>query len=127
MFISGKGVSRTGEDDNLITSTDIFATIAELAGVGVSEINDSKSFKPLLTQSTTIRNFQFSEKNNPPIDRWAISNGTFKLIENANGNQEIYNLRNDPYEENDLLDGNLSNPQANAKAALEAELLNIRE
>ena len=127
MFISGKGVSRTGDDDNLITSTDIFATIADLAGVSVNEIHDSKSFKSLFTQSETIRNFQYAEKNNPPIDRWAISNGTFKLIENANGNQEVYNLENDPYEQNDLLDGNLSNTQATAKAALEAELLNIRQ
>ena len=43
MFISGKGVSRSGNDDSLITSTDLFATISELAGVTVNEIHDSKS------------------------------------------------------------------------------------
>lgn len=127
MFVSGKGVSRTGNDDNLITSTDLFATISELAGISGDEIHDSKSFKPLLTQTTTIRNFQYSEKDNGTTDNWAISNGSYKLIENSNGNKEFYNLNNDPYEQNDLLNGTLSNTQSNAKSELETELLKIRQ
>lgn len=127
MFITGKGVSRTGNDDNLVTSTDLFTTISQLAGVSVSEIHDSKSFKSLLTQTATIRNFQYAEKDNGTTDNWTISNGSYKLIENANGNKEFYNLTNDPYEENDLLKGTLSNSQSNGKTALETELLNIRQ
>lgn len=126
MFISGKGVSRTGEDNNLICSTDIFSTIADLAGVNVSEIHDSKSFKTLLSSESTHRAFQYSEKDNETTDLWAISNGEFKLIISANGNEEMYNLINDPYENDDLLDGTLNANEENAKIALEAELLNIR-
>ena len=33
MFISGYGVNRTGMDNNLIVSTDLYATIANLCGV----------------------------------------------------------------------------------------------
>ena len=127
MFVSGKGVSRTGNDDNLITSTDLFATISELAGVAVDEINDSKSFKSLLTESASIRKFQYSEKNNGTIDNWTISDGTYKLIENSFGDKELYDLSIDPYEQNDLLNGTLSNSQSIAKEELEAELLNIRQ
>ena len=127
MFISGKGVSRNGIDNNLITSTDLFATIAEIAGVNVNEINDSKSFKSLFTQNEKIRNFQYAERTNGSSEKWAISNGDYKLIVGANGNQELYNLSNDPYEQNNLMSGNLNINENNAKIELEAELKNIRQ
>ena len=125
-FVSGKGVSRTGEDGSLMSSTDLFSTIAELAGVSVSEINDSKSFASLLSSATSHRNFQYSEMDNGTDDLWTISNGTYKLIVNANGDEEMYHLVSDPYEDNDLLLGALSTNEENAKAELEAELLQIR-
>lgn len=127
MFISGKGVSRTGIDENLICSTDLFATISELAGLSVNEINDSKSFISLLTQNETIRKFQYAERTNGSSDKWAISDGSYKLIEGINGNQEFFNLNNDPYEQNDLLNGSLTANESNIKLELETELRNIRQ
>ena len=44
MFISGSGVSRRNIDDNLITGTDLFATICEVAGISMNQYHDSKSF-----------------------------------------------------------------------------------
>lgn len=126
MFISGNGVSRTGIDNNLITSTDLFATIAEIAGSSTNEINDSKSFKSLLTQSTTIRDYQYSELVDGADDEWTISNGEYKLILNSVGVEELYNLANDPYENSNLLNGTLSTIEQNAKTELETELSNIR-
>lgn len=122
-FVSGKGVSRLGTDSNLITSSDLFATISELAGVPISEIHDSKSLVPVLSQSIAIRNFQYSEDD----QQWAISNGNYKLIEDTNGLQEFYHLISDPYEENNLLSGTLSNTETTAKTELEAALSNIRQ
>lgn len=127
MFISGHGVSRTGDDDTLISSTDLFATISELAGVTVSEIHDSKSFKPLFTESTALRNYQYSEKDDGTVMNWTISNGTFKLIEFDSGNQEYYNLSTDPYEQNNLLDGSLTTDEVNGKIELQLELEAIRQ
>ncbi len=126
MFISGNGVSRTGIDNNLITSSDLFSTIAQIAGVSTSQIYDSKSFKSLFTQSSIIRNYQYAEKNDGTVNNWTISNGSYKLIEYATGNKELYYLINDPYEQNNLMNGTLSSTQTTAKTALEAELLNIR-
>ena len=126
LFVSGKGVSRTGQDNNLICSTDIFSTIAELAGVNSSVIYDSKSFKTLLSDESVHREFQYSEMNDGTNDLWAISNGEFKLIVNANGNEEMYNLTIDPYEDFDMIDGTLTENEENIKIELEAELLNIR-
>ncbi|MEM9545037.1 MAG: sulfatase-like hydrolase/transferase [Bacteroidota bacterium] len=126
MFFSGKGVDRQGEDENLITSTDLFSTIAEIAGVEVDELHDSKSFKSLLISPSVHRDFQYSEMTNTTDELWAISNGSYKLIVNANGDEEMYHLSSDPYEVENLLDASLSSEQQNAKTELEAELVNIR-
>jgi len=127
MFISGSGVSRIGTDNNLVTSTDLFATIAEIAGSSSDEIHDSKSIKSLFTESTSIRNYQYSELINDTDDEWTISNGEFKLIVNSIGIEELYNLTIDPYEQSNLLNGNLTSNELNAKLELETELLNIRQ
>ena len=126
MFISGNGVLRTGNDENLITSTDLFSTISQIAGVSANEINDSKSFKSLLSQSETIRDFQYCEKDDSINNLWTISNSKYKLIKNANGNDEFYDLNNDPYELNNLLNGTLTTYENVIKTELEIELNIIR-
>ena len=126
LFISGKGVDRLGEDQSLICGTDLFSTIAELAGVNRSAIHDSQSFKGLLSTASSHRAYQYSEKDDGTDNQWAISNGVYKLIIDANGEEEMYHLNNDPYEQNDLLLGSLTAAAENAKIELEGELLNIR-
>lgn len=110
----------------LITSTDIFSTIAELAGIDKSEINDSKSFKSLLIEHTIHRAFQYSEMNNGMKDQWTISNGEYKVIESASGEIEMYHLENDPNENNNLLTGMLNSTAESAKIELKLALSEIR-
>jgi arylsulfatase A-like enzyme len=126
LFVSGKGVQRTGNDYNLLTSTDLFSTIAQLAGVDSDEIHDSKSFMNLLTDDDGQRAFQYSEMESPNASKWAISNGDYKLIVRANGAQELYDLVSDPYESENLIGAALSLEAIDAKTALEAELHLIR-
>lgn len=127
MFISGKGVSRTGKETNLINSTDIFATISEIVGINLPQYQDSKSFKSLFTQSNVIRKYQYSEINDGNTNAWTISNGTYKLIVHASGNKELYNLVTDAYEQKNLINGVLSSIESNAKTELESELNAIRQ
>lgn len=127
MFISGKGVSRTGTDTNLLSGTDLFATIAQVAGVNVTEYQDSKSFKSLFTQSSGIRNFQYSELKDGSTESWTISDGSYKLLIKNTGSEEMYHLTNDPYEQNNLLNSTLTATEQNAKVQLETELNNIRQ
>lgn len=126
LIVSGKGVSRTGVDNNLINNTDLFATIATLSGVSVENIHDSQNFSSLLTESGSHRNFIYTEMENENDDLWTIRDDTYKLIVNANGETQMYNLSADPYESNDLLQSGLTTTQENAKTALEAEIGNIR-
>ena len=130
LFVSGNGVSRLGTDTNLINNTDLFATIAQLAGSNASEINDSKSFKSLLSSSSnssTQREYIYSEMNSGRIDSWTIRNQKYKIIANASGSIEMYNLQTDPYENTNLLNSTLSNEQSTAKTQLETKLSEIRK
>lgn len=127
LFISGVNVSRIGTDDNLITSTDLFATISEMAGINMPQIYDSKSFKSLLSQSSRIRDYQYTEMKDETDDQWAIGNGEYKLIVNAKGNKEMYHLFDDPYEQYNLLNRTLSTAESNAQIELETELTSIRQ
>lgn len=127
LIVSGKGVTRSGVDNNLVGVTDLFSTIAELAGVGATELHDSKSFKGLLSSTGVVRDFQYAEMNDGTNDQWAISNGSFKLIVDANGTEELYQLSIDPYENNNLLNSSLTTAAQQAKIALENELARIRE
>lgn len=123
MFISGPFISRTGTEEAMINGTDLFATIADLAGVDVKEIHDSKSFTSLFNQpNPEFRDHIYSEN----VDGWCIRSRDFKLIEFTGGGQEMYNLSNDPYESDNLLDGVLSSEQSSAKTSLEAAASLIR-
>ena len=127
LFISGKGVSRTGQsEDALVSSTDLYTTIGQLAGSEVNELHDSKSFLSLLTSDVEHRNYQYSEMDDGTNDQWAISNRIYKLIVDADGGEELYHLINDPYEEQDLMLGSLDTDALAAKSDLENELGRIR-
>jgi arylsulfatase A-like enzyme len=126
LFVAGNGVLRTGTDENLINTTDLFATIAELAGSNTSEINDSKSFKSLLTTTGTHREYIYSEMNSDRLDIWTIRNQKYKIIANSSGSTEMYNLEIDPYESTNLLSSSLSDEENTAKNELETKLSEIR-
>lgn len=128
MVIAGNGVSRIGNRETaLINSTDLFATIADLTGAGSSSVHDSHSFTPLLTTGDqTIRDFAYSEVDQDNTVGYTIRNVSYKLIVFDNGNRELYDMVNDPYENQNLLDGNLNSQQAAALTALETAVTEIR-
>lgn len=114
LIVSGKGVIRNGErDSNLISSTDLFATIAQIAGVNSSEYENSISFNSLFTNATTTnRKYNYSEVlNNVAIKSgYTIRNHKYKLIKLDNGAERFYNLTSDPFETNNLIN-NLSSEE----------------
>lgn len=128
LFISGKGIDRkAGEDQSLICSADLFATIANLAGMEVAVHHDSQSFSPVLSGHSGSRSFQYAEMDNGAENTWAISNGQYKLIVKANGEEELFHLAADPYESHNLLTGTLTTAETEAKNLLENALSEIRQ
>lgn len=128
LIVSGPGVSRTGSENALLNSTDLFATIASLAGISSPSQNDSQSFAPLLTTANPdFREFTYAEYNDGVTDEWAIRGSRYKLIVNGNGAEELYNLDVDPYENSDLMLANLSAEAQAAKTVLESKLAEIRQ
>ena len=71
LFISEPGASRIGErEDGQVNGTDLFSTISQLAGSPLDEVHNSKSFLNLLTQDQSIRDYNYSQKQD--IDRVKI-------------------------------------------------------
>jgi len=130
LIVSGKGVSRTGvRDTNLINSVDLFTTIAQIAGINVNEYENSKSFFPLLTQATSNnRTFNYSEvlTDSPTKSGYTIRDNTYKLFVLDNGTERFYNLNQDPYETNNIIN-NLTNEEQVAYNNLKTEVNLIRE
>ncbi len=127
MVVSGFGVSRTGVRENaLISTTDLFSTIASMSGVSTFSRENSTSFYSLLKdENASSREYAYTEISNNGI-AYAIRNATYKLIKFNNGSEEFYNLITDAYENNNLIGSTLTTEASNAKAALEAEADRIR-
>jgi arylsulfatase B len=60
------------------------------------------------------------------VDGYAIRNATYKLIKYDNGDEELFNLVQDPYENRNLIGTTLSAEATNEKANLISEAIAIR-
>lgn len=127
MVVSGKGVTRVGERETaLVHTTDIYTTLANIAGVSVSQLNNSTSFYDLLTNSSAAkRDYVYTEISNNGLG-YAIRNESYKLHVYDNGTEELYKLTTDAYENSNLIGTTLSTEASAAKALLEAEAARIR-
>ncbi|WP_299716062.1 sulfatase-like hydrolase/transferase [uncultured Tenacibaculum sp.] len=106
MIISGKNVNRFNETESaLVNTTDLFATIANIAEVNVSNINDSYNFWSLVSTSSKIRDYAYTEvgKDTGPEDI-TIRNEEYKYILFSDGSEGFYNVANDFFETTNLLD-----------------------
>lgn len=133
MYISGYGVSRIHEqEDALINGTDLYSTIANIAGINTVNINDSKSFYSLLSgENNNSREYIYAEIGEGATETdYTIRNQTHKYIKFNNGNEALFDLNTNPMENPNLLNANrlpLSTENENMKTELVSKLLEIRE
>ena len=133
LIISGRGVTRAGERESaLVSSVDLFSTIAALAGTGTEEFNDSKSFAGLLSSATTgPREYAYTEvkRDADPFfrDDWAIRDDRYKLIQRLSAGPELYDLEADPFEQDNLLSNGTDAAEAVILADLQARAGLIRQ
>ncbi len=125
LVIAGANVTRSGQRESaLVSSVDLFATIATLAGTATDEINDSKNFADLLAGNATPRRaYSYSETNANGKDDWTIRNSRYKLVQQVNTPQELYDLELDPYEQDNLLDNGINVSTILAGLRAQAELI----
>ncbi len=126
MIVSGKGVTRlNASEDALINTTDLYATIADIAETGTTEIHDSKSFKGLFSDTTLdTRDYTYTENAD-----YTIRNATHKYIYFSDGSEALYDLSDNPLENPNLLNANqlpLSSQNTAIKDELTSELAKIR-
>lgn len=109
LVISGKGVERQGERETaLVTATDLYATIAQIAGVESQSVHDSNSFKTLLDNDNTndalanqdIILTSFESANTTGT---AVRNSDYKVIEFQDGAREVYDISTDFTETSNLV------------------------
>lgn len=132
MIVSGKGVTRINEsDDALINTTDIFSTIAEIAGTTSNSLPDSKSFKGLfIDKNAAVRTHIYSEIGSDTGSNSTIRNATHKYILFSDGSEALYDLSKNPFELPNLLSANqlpLSDNDSKMKAELLLKLAEIKQ
>ncbi|MFD1293155.1 sulfatase-like hydrolase/transferase [Lutibacter holmesii] len=127
MIIAGKNVTRVNTVENtLINTTDLFATIANIAGIKVDKIHDSQSFYTTFSNSSSeTREFAYAEDDLNAT----IRNNTHKYMIFNDGSEALYNLNEDPFETINLLSQNrlpLSTSNEAIKTQLVKKLKEIR-
>jgi arylsulfatase A-like enzyme len=105
MVIAGKGVTRVNSrDHSLITVTDLYATIAEIAGIESQQVHDSTSFANLLSdESASSKSYVYTEFESDQTTGWSVRSSTHKLIEYQDGTQEVYLLTDDFAEQDNIV------------------------
>jgi len=136
LIIKGPGVVAGRECAALVNTTDLFATVVELAGVAAPIPKDSTSLVPYLRDPArpSQRPWVYAEHRSPngfgPYAVWrrAVRDARYKLIRvhvagSKEPSDELYDLVEDPWEEFDLIaTGAVSEEAARAYARLDRTL-----
>ena len=138
LIISGPDVPRGAVSESLVNSTDLFATILDMAGVDPDAavpdavITDSISFLPNLEgpQISSQREWIYADYffggfSGVENADYAIRNARYKLVR-YEGIDEFYDLADDPYETQNLLEVELSTQEAAEYQALEEQVSQLR-
>jgi arylsulfatase B len=138
LIVSGPGVERGGVSEALVNSTDLFATIMEMAGIDPDEAipdevtHDSVSFFAALSNpaAPSRRDWIYADEFFGGFDgvetaNYAMRGERYKLLR-SDGREEFYDLHADPYEHDDLLLEELTTEQRTAYEVLKAKILLLR-
>jgi len=139
LIVSGPGVERGAVSEALVNSTDLFATILEMAEVDPVDAVpsgvqlDSTSFFAHLSRPElpSARDWVFADVFSGGFQGiagadYAMRNTRYKLMRHQ-GTEEFYDLVEDPYEHDNLLDSDLSADEQLQYEWLRAQIHALRE
>lgn len=144
LIVAGHGVARHGQrEEALVNSTDLFATIAELADIPGDTVadwpQDSLSFARLLTTGDAPqRQYAYSELFGGPgggagnrakqSEGFAMRDDRWKYLDTTGNGEQLFDLASDPYERNDLLaTGGLSKEERTALDELRTAVADLQK
>ena len=119
LIVAGPDVSDGAVTDALVNSADMFATILELSGADLADtlpedlVHDSVSFAPYFAtpDRPSLREWIYADEMTPAEGMqggdFAIRGERYKLVRRS-GDDELYDLAADPFENTDLLAGTLT-------------------
>jgi arylsulfatase B len=138
LIVSGPAVESAAISNALVNSTDLFATILEMAGIDPDAVvptnvtSDSVSFFPALANPSgqSARQWIYADEffggfAGVEGADYAMRNERYKLLR-FEGQMEFYDLHSDPYEHEDLLQRSLSDTQRAAHLELEKQIADLR-
>lgn len=119
-------------DGRLVSNVDLARTIADLAGLTPGITQDGRSLVPLLTGATVnwrtgvLQHWPGGDHLGSSTDRpvpasYGIRTQNYRYVELATGERELYDLRTDPYELQNVADtAAYASVQSDLKAQLDA-------
>jgi len=109
LFIHAPGISKDGVSTNQpATLTDLYPTLCELSGIPIPEQCTGTSLVPQLKSPLTAKSqpsltsFVFNKDMKSETASHALSDDRYRYIKYADGFEELYDLRTDPHEFNNL-------------------------
>jgi len=128
LLFAGFGVSNKQTISQSVSQLDIFPTIIDILGIkGIHEKIDGKSLLPLMegkiVQELPVYVESMSTRDNNFTKTIGIRTSQYKFCKNTKNNKiELYDLRNDPLEENDI-----SNQHPDVIKQMNKMLLEVRQ
>ena len=138
LIVTGPGVAGGGVSEALVNSTDLFATVMEMAGVDPEAAvppdvtHDSVSFLPVLSDpgGPSAREWIYADEffggfGGVETADYAMRNSRYKLLR-FEGREEFYDLHEDPFEYENLLEDRLSGREDAEYRSLKEQIRELR-
>jgi len=98
---AGPGIAQGQKIDATVSLMDMFPTLVDLAGIGKDSGLDGMTLEPILKNPTSAMDRDVYLPGMKP-NEYAIINGTWRYIHYADETEELYNVKGDPNEWDNL-------------------------
>jgi N-acetylglucosamine-6-sulfatase len=125
LVIRGPGFPQNATRDQLAANIDLAPTITALTGARPGRVMDGIPLLPLAKNPSDGANRDLLFES-PDIGTFGIRRGPWKYDSWNNGDEELYNLDDDPYELTNLLHGPMASNYTDIRNQLAARLAQLR-